>query len=284
MNTNDGSQRPPHLRLDLNLGTVQNLPAFSQAPRGEWEERYPAYKSAGYEALQGGEAQRARKFGLGWTTGGRVDKVGDVGDIAKKAKDNGADCVTLHVARGFEDEATVDALITDILNAQAKHGVPMYVETHRATITQDIWRTVQFTNRHPDVRFNGDFSHWYTGLEMPYGEIPWKLDFAQPVFDRVRFIHGRIGSPGCMQVDIGDGGHPSVEAFRMMWTRAFAGFLETAKPGDYISFTPELLSPPNYARVFPNAAGELVEESDRWQQALVYCRIAKECFEAAKGT
>jgi hypothetical protein len=280
MNTNDGTQNPPRLRLDLNLGTVQTLPEFSTAPRGEWDVRYATYKAAGFQGIQGGEAARARQFGLGWTTGGRVNAVGEADAIASKAKDDGADCVTLHVGWGIEDDAAVDALVADILNAQTKHGVPMYIETHRATITQDIWRTVQIVKRHPDVRINGDFSHWYTGLEMPYGTIERKLDFAQPVLERVRFIHGRIGNPGSMQVDIGDGtGRPYVDHFRLMWTRAFTGFLKTARPGDYICFTPELLHSLNYyARVFPNAAGELVEEGDRWQQALLYCQIARECF------
>lgn len=30
------------------------------------------------------------------------------------------------------------------------------------------------------------------------------MDFIQPVFDRLRFMHGRIGNPGCIQVDVGD--------------------------------------------------------------------------------
>jgi hypothetical protein len=32
----------------------------------------------------------------------------------------------------------------------------------------------------------------------------------------------------------------------------------------------------------PDASGTLAEESDRWEQAIVYTRIAKECFAAAQ--
>jgi hypothetical protein len=119
---------------------------------------------------------------------------------------------------------------------------------------------------------------------MVYGDIQAKLDFLQPVFDRVRFLHGRIASSGCMQVDIGDGkDRLNVAHFREMWTRAMLGFLKSAGPGDYICFAPELLGPEiNYARRIPNASGEWVEESDRWQQAAVYTQIAKECWEEAK--
>jgi hypothetical protein len=122
---------------------------------------------------------------------------------------------------------------------------------------------------------------------MVYGDIKSKFDFLAPVFDRVRFIHGRIGNSCCMQVDIGDGtggkDRPFVDHFKEMWTRSFAGFLRSAKPGDYICFTPELLGPEiNYARTFPNAKGEMVEESDRWQQAILYTQIARDCWEEAK--
>jgi hypothetical protein len=136
----------------------------------------------------------------------------------------------------------------------------------------------------PETRFNGDFSHWYTGHEMVYGDLKAKFEAIAPVFERVRFVHGRIGNPGCMQVDIGDGiGRTYVEHFKEMWTCSFMGFLKSAKPGEYICFTPELLGPNiYYARLFKNTQGQLVEECDRWQQALLYAEIARECFSAAQ--
>jgi hypothetical protein len=100
------------------------------------------------------------------------------------------------------------------------------------------------------------------------------------VLERVRFLHGRIGNPGSMQVDIGNGEEaerPFVGHFRALWTASMRGFLASAKPGDMLPFVPELLAPAiYYARTF---GGQ--EESDRWQQSLVLCRIARECFQAA---
>jgi hypothetical protein len=283
-NTNDGSSSPPALHVHFNLGTLAEIPAFSTAPRGDTRLVYQAIKAAGFEGLQGGDDAIAREVGLPCDGGGRVNQVGEADGIAAGAKDAGQRCATLHVAWGIEDDAEVDRLVEDIIRASEKHDLPLYIETHRATITQDIWRTVRFVKKFPDVRINGDFSHWYTGLEMVYGDIAGKWDFAAPVFDRVRYVHGRIGNPGSMQVDIGDGtGRTYVDHFREMWTRSFAGFLKTAKPGDYITFSPELLHPPiYYARTFKNAAGEMTEESDRWQQAILYAKIARECFAEAK--
>ena len=48
-------------------------------------------------------------------------------------------------------------------------------------------------------------------------------------------------------------------------------------------FAPEILAPfIYYARKFTAADGSLREESDRYAQALVYKRIARECFDEAR--
>jgi len=196
------------------------------------------------------------------------------------------ECATVHVGWGMEDDDEAARLLEAVLAASSRHDLPLYIETHRATLFQDMWRTVQFVNRFPELRVNGDFSHWYTGLEMVYGGFETKLDFIRPVLERVSFMHGRIGDPGSMQVDIGDGDaatHPYVAHFSALWTAAFAGFLASACLGDCIIFAPELLSPRiYYARCLAPAGSERVEECDRWTQSLVLRRIATECFEAAR--
>ena len=285
-NTNDGTQRAPYLRSDFNLGTLTNLPEWSSGPRGDKRAVLEALKAAGYRGVQGGDVALCRELGLGITGGGRINTAGEALPLAQKLKDAGYECATVHVAWGLEDDAEVDRLVEDILSACAKTNFPIYIETHRATITQDPWRTVKLCERLPEVRFNGDFSHWYTGLEMVYGDFNAKLEFIAPVFERVRFMHGRIGNPGSMQVDCGDGtGRTYVEHFREMWTRSCAGFLKTSKPGDFLCFAPELLHSNNYyARLFKNEKGELLEECDRWEQAKVLTRVAQEAFaEAVNG-
>jgi hypothetical protein len=154
-------------------------------------------------------------------------------------------------------------------------------------------RTLDLVERHPELRFNADLSHWYTGLEMPYGDFEAKLEALAPVFARVRFLHGRIGDSGSMQVALeGREDEPFVAHFREMWRRCFRGFLDTAAPGDTIVFAPELLPARlgdgeravhfNYARRFRDANGEWREESDRWTEALQLCEIARDAFERAQ--
>jgi hypothetical protein len=147
-----------------------------------------------------------------------------------------------------------------------------------------VWRTVQITKKFPEVRFNGDFSHYYCGLELVYGDWNTKLAFMEPIFERVGFIHARVASPGCIQVGI-NATFPSsyVDHFKELWTRTMLGFLRNALPGDVLIFAPELLASTHfYARLVPNASGQFVEESDRYSQALIYKDLARACFAEAQ--
>lgn len=288
---NDGTTFAPRLKVYLNLGTLVDLPASSIWPKRRGAEAMAYLKEVGFEGAQDGDAQDCRAAGIGSAASGRVDLVGDAETLARKFKDLGHECATLHVGSGFEDDAGMDALVQAVVDASERVDFPLYIETHRATITQDVWRTIQLARRIPDVRFNADFSHYYTGLELAYGDLPAKFNAMQPIFDRVRFMHGRIGSPGSIQVDIADGRSPVPQAFgihdfvdhyRQMWTRAMSGFLASARPGDYLVFAPEILAPSiYYARMFPASDGRLREESDRYAQSLIYARMARECFAQA---
>lgn len=271
----------------MNWLALDGLPAF---PRGPLR----AIQQAGYDGVQFLQPishellAQARSLGLGVCGSGRVNEPAEAALLAREARDAGLECLTLHVGWGMEDDDRAAKLIEAVLDASRKFSIPLYPETHRATIFQDPWRAVQFVRRFPELRFNGDFSHWYTGVEMVYGGFERKLEFIRPVIERVRFLHGRIGNPGCIQVDIGEGNaaqHPCVAHFKSLWTAVFENFLRNPEPPPganpesprAIYFAPELLAPDIfYARTFHGA-----EESDRWQQSLVLVRLAKECFAAA---
>lgn len=275
----------PHLRVDISMLNLVDLPSFSTGPRGTLEEQLAAIREAGFEGVQGSDiAEAARRAGLRATAMATIWECGLLDPMCRKLRDEGYDCLTIHLGTGLESQDDARRLLEDVLSASSKTGFPVFVETHRATLTQDIWRTVEFVREFPEVRLNADFSHWYCGLEMTYGDWQKKMDFLSPVFERTRFVHGRIANSSCMQVDVGDGtSGKHVEDFRDLWTRAFRGFLSTATPGEFLVFAPELLWPAiNYARVFPDGDGAMREETDRWEQALVLARIARECFAAAE--
>ena len=281
----------PTLRRDLNMGSTWLLPAWSTAPVGDEPAVLEGARAAGYQGIQGANPELCRELGLVPTTFDIRIEVGGMLEQAKRFVDQGFACATLMVGTGLESDDDATRLMEEIVAASAGARIPLYVETHRATATQDIWRTLRLVERLPELRFNGDFSHWYTAHDLPIGDFAAKLDLMTPVFERVRYMHGRIGTSGCIQVDIGDGNSqeaPHVDHFRAMWIRACAGFIAGAAndavppPNLELGFAPELL--PNefgYAIKAPNAEGVLDELGDRWQQALVLTEIAQGCFDAA---
>ena len=283
-NTNDGTNNAPYLRIDINYGTCEDLPGFSIGPKENDRQKHEAIAIAGFGGIQDGNLDLCKEFNLQLTAHARVNKVGDLQELLPFWKTNNYNCATVHLGWGIETNKEIDALVNYILESSTKYDFPIYIETHRATITQDMFRTVEMLKRFPGIRLNGDFSHWYTGQEMVYGGIENKWNFIAPVFDNVRFIHGRIGNPGSIQVDINNEDNLSyVEHFKTMWTKSFAGFLKTAQPGDYICFTIELLKADiYYARTIKTQNNTEQEEGDRWQQALLYKEIIQECWQKSK--
>lgn len=276
------------LKTYLNLMALEDLPEWSAGPKTrEPRALLAAVREAGYEGVQfiapltAAERAACEGLGLGRCGLGRVNRPEEAESLASRLAAEGMECGTLHVGWGIESDAEARQLIEAVLTASARHRIPLYVETHRATLFQDMWRTVELVKRFPELRFNGDFSHWYTGNEMVYGDFEEKMRFIGPVLRRVRFMHGRIGNPGSIQVDVGDGGesaHPYVEHFKQLWRAAMRGCRE-AQESNVMLFVPELLSPRiYYGRKLRMEGGEAREECDRWLQGLVLMKIAEGCW------
>jgi len=292
---NDGTGDAPKLRVYMNTDNLTSLPGHSVWPDLAGREAVAQLEKNGFEGLQLGETEALtpeHTNGLPYCGLGRVNRPEEADGLFARNRARGDSCITLHVGWGMEDDAEAHRLIEAILEASAHHDLPAFIETHRATITQDMWRTVQWTKAFPEIRFNGDFSHFYCGQEMVYGDFEAKLDFMAPIFERVGFMHARIAAPGYMQAPIQtpdarpqmavEGARDYLSDFKEIWRRAMAGFKSNAARGDVLIFTPELLCPDiYYARVFPDASGRLVEESDRYAEALVYQKIARRIFARA---
>ncbi len=289
---NDGSNAAPVLRVYLNLDNLTGLPPTSIWPGLSGVARDQRLRQDGFEGVQLTAEPPVANSPLPYCGLDRINEPAEADGIAAQHARRGDQCITVHVGWGTEDDDEVDRLVEAVLTASDRHKLPIFVETHRATITQDMWRTVRITRKFPEIRFNCDFSHYYCGQELVYGDWETKMAFMQPIFDRTGFMHGRIASPGCMQVPIDDTASRPRQAhgvadyfahFRDMWTRAMAGFKRHAGPGDVLIFAPELLAGTYYyARLFPSAAGQLAEESDRYAQALLYAQTARACFAAAR--
>ncbi|MBL8773304.1 MAG: hypothetical protein JNK30_18115 [Phenylobacterium sp.] len=289
---NDGGAAAPRLRKDMNYVTFLELPAWSVGPGPQPDEVIAALRAANVEGVQARDPAPYLAAGFRATGIGRILSPADAEPIARRGAELGLDATTIHLGDGLETDADADRLLGAMLEAAARHGHPMHLETHRATLAQDMRRTLSLVERFPEVRFTADLSHWYTGLEMTYGDFDAKLARLGPVFERVRMIHGRIGDPGCFQVGMSvDPQREAIRHFRQMWRQCCLGFLQGAAPGDVLPFAAELLpaavmwqgrrAPLYYARLATGPDGELREESDRWSDAERLWEIASDAFDEA---
>ena len=278
------------LRTDICGVCTVSLPTWSSFAPVAGDAWYEAISAAGYAGIGGADAAACRRHGLVPSTGGRVDSAADAEALARRVVDDGFEFAAIHVGDGFESDDQADALVELVLNASRRHGAALHIETHRATITQDMQRTLRLVAKFPELTFCGDFSHWYTGQELRYGGKPItpKLERIQPVIDRIRCLQLRIGTGGCMQVPI-DPVRDADSAWLRHWeeilTRVFTTFRRVMPAGSVLPVAPELLPSANgYAREIPGPDGVLREESDRWQQAQVLTQLARQWWDRSAAS
>ena len=147
---NDGTDRAPYLRKDMNLGTMMNLQESCEAPAYDFADPMPALtflKEQGYEGVQTFEPNGPKAAGFKITGMGSTHDPDALDKIAADQKAAGYECTTLHCGTGFESDDDMARFADALLTAAAKHNHPMYIETHRATMTQDIKRTLDLVEK-----------------------------------------------------------------------------------------------------------------------------------------
>lgn len=276
------SSPAPRLLAGISFVTFAELPDWSTGPRGSPAEIYAAIKAAGYEAVQTLDPAGVREAGLIPTGIARAFDLDQLHDIVRRWRDAGCDCTTVQLGTGFEGADEMARLAEGLLDIAETEGHLVYLETHRATMTQDIRRTLDLVDRFPELRFNGDFGHWYIGHELPYGDLNAKFEAMRPIFARTRFLHLRVSSGASGQLTASDAPEV-VDHYKRMWRACFEGFLAAAQPDDHFAVHPELLPPrTGYPRMIPGRDGALREESDRWAEARFLIDVARHCFAEAQ--
>lgn len=281
---NDGSSNPPRLRMQCS---PQGL---SQLPRGEMEwsiteklDRLASLGFGGYVAQPQTEQEadhlaamlHDRGLGIGFaTTAAEADELLPAIELAHRMR---ADYLTARVKGSLEASPEIADLLGDMYGVANDAGLPLFIETHRGDVTQDLRRTIKVVNRFKKVRFAGDFSHYVVagGLEGAWSEDIW--DHFNQIARRCGAWKGRISFGHQIQNDIGDGSSAMPQQFKKLWTAGMAAWLGKSRPGDVLPFTCELGAPPIS---LVDATGR--ETSDRWDQTLVIKRLAEEAWAAAQ--
>lgn len=235
--------------------------------------------------MQGSDDPAFSSIGLTTFGSARIGNVEEVYPNIERMVDAGHRASILQLGNGFESDLDASQLLEEVLSAGVKLNHPIHIETHRGTITQDCWRTLQWIKLFPELEFNADLSHWYTGLQLASGDFSAKVSRLDPFFARVRFIHGRIGNSGSIQVsiEVGERDEPHLSHFKLLWAKCMLGASSSGLK--QLPFAPELLPAvsrrddavffKDYALERPTANG-YGEFADRWDQALKISRLAAE--------
>ncbi|MFC4099013.1 sugar phosphate isomerase/epimerase family protein [Paenibacillus xanthanilyticus] len=178
-------------------------------------------------------------------------------------------------------------LLEDIAALAGEYGLPVNVETHRGTITQDLIRTTEYVRRIPGLRLTADFSHYVLAGEML--RIPEEAEgLFRELLSRADCLHGRVSNGEQIQVGcLGGEEHPMLAHYGRWWELAMRGWLERhanrdrdgGASGEALLFIPEL-GPPPYAITTEAPGGRGLELNDRWQQSLALAGYARRLWDS----
>ncbi|RXZ79686.1 sugar phosphate isomerase/epimerase [Paenibacillaceae bacterium] len=285
---NDGSKQAPRLEVQQSWWAMIGLGENGK----EWtmEQKFERIAEAGFGAISAAipspEEEKVwhrllDRYNLAFNAMAFPSKVEDLQVIIEQARRFGrVQYVNLQVMDGFIIDRHAAELLAGLMEAARQAGLPTFVETHRGTATQDLIRTVEYVATVPDLRLTIDLSHYVVA-----GELQNNLGKAEPYFERMlertSAIHARVSSGEQVQIDIGpEGCHPMAGHFKRWWGQAMDNWLQQACPGDVLPFVTELGPPGYYAITRRDHTGQEIEISDRWQQALLFKRIAERLWES----
>jgi len=171
------------------------------------------------------------------------------------------------------------------LEVAAQEAMPIQFETHRNCITNDLFATLQLLDAVPDMRLAADLSHYVVDREMPCPPPAALQACLSKVLERSDSFQGRVAARGQIQIPLGFPQNAKwVALFQAWWREGFAAWLarrERLARREHDSALVFLceLGPPDYALT----DGEGRELSDRWTEALLLARWAREIWSSVAG-
>jgi len=158
-------------------------------------------------------------------------------------------------------------------------GVPLQLETHRNSITNDLFSTLLLLDAVPEMRLSADLSHYVVDREMMQPISAEYQAYVGKILDRSDSFQGRVANRCQVQLPLHFPQHKIwIDTFLDWWTRGFASWRRRSARNEDCIFLCEL-GPRDYA--ITDADG--VELSDRWQEALLMKQWAARCWNAAAG-
>jgi hypothetical protein len=146
----------------------------------------------------------------------------------------------------------------------ALRELPLLFETHRDSLLNDLYYTLQLMQLVPEMRLCADLSHFVVDREMRIPISDRDQQYISSILARSDCFQGRVANREQVQVQINFPQHQQwVQVFKDWWREGMQGWRQRNTEDAELVFLCEL-GPPPYAMT----DGEQCELSDRWDEAL----------------
>jgi hypothetical protein len=222
-------------------------------------------------------ARQVREHGKSFEVIGFVRVPEDLARLVDFAQALEAHHLTIQIMTRVARVAEAVRLLTQLEAISARAAIPVYYETHRGRLTNDLLFTLRVLDELPTLRLTGDLSHYVLAHEMSQPVPEADLERMARILDHCWAFHGRIASSHQIQVSPSAPQHAAwVRQFRSWWRYGFQSWCARADADAQLTFMTEF-GPPHYAIT----AADGQELSDRWNDALMLKDIAREAWAEA---
>lgn len=202
-------------------------------------------------------------------------------EMERAAAFGGISAVNVQVLTPFLTGNPAVQLLSELAAMAEEYRIPVNIETHRGTITQDLIRTAAYAEQVPQLRLTADLSHYVLAGEM-LNVSEEAQSYIDPLLGRTDCIHARLSNGEQIQVDIGpNGSHPMLYQYGSWWKEAMRKWRLTHQEGGSFLFIPEL-GPPPYAITTDEPTGRKIEISDRPHQVLFLKDYARQLWKQSE--
>ena len=204
------------------------------------------------------------KYNLGCALIAFPTTLDDLNNVVDLAKDFDTRYIAIN-ARYFPWTAKeAEPRVRGWLEMGEKAGLPIYLETHRLTLTNDIVFTLDLMDLIPEMEMVADLSHILVAREFPEPMDDLSNELIHRILKRSASFQGRVGTREQIQVPLGYPQHQYWEnTFYEWWEQGFRYWQARNDENATLNFLCEL-GPPPYA-ITDKTGYEL---SDRWEESL----------------